>query len=49
MVVMCYASGIISCGRRTSELSNAIRQANQAANGMEIFKVLRFKVLFTCA
>ena len=42
LVVICYASEIKGCGRRTSELSNAPLHMKQDTNSIENFKVLRF-------
>ena len=35
MVLICYASDVIGCGRRTSELSNAALHITQDANNIE--------------
>ena len=35
MVLICYASGVMGYGRRTQELSNALRHMNQDTTSIE--------------
>ena len=51
MVIICYASDIIECGRRTPEPSNAPLQITQDANSIEkktLQSYLRLILGLTC-